>query len=224
MKDIKELIENHLEQMRQFPNAKAGYAPNIIYAVLKTNHNIDINTDPMFDDLQNYWLNATQIEIWESVLERLTNEIAKEKWSYHASGDKFKIISNTPTVERCVGYIECEDDVKKIVKLFNAPKIRISEEEQKLISDFMGEEFPIEISYDDIMPVITKIDNTRIISSSSTETPCLYSASLDGSDAIVFDGVLQKVVVDVNLDAPDWPQLAYHLAVKFINWYNQNKR
>lgn len=84
-------------------------------------------------------------------------------------------------------------------------KITISEADRKLVSDFMGEEYPIEIDFNRLMPVWYKFRDLKFISPKLQFEHSKYKDSI--SRAICYQDI----------------QVAFNEMVIAMKWHNQNQ-
>lgn len=87
----------------------------------------------------------------------------------------------------------------------NFQKIKVPEQDRKLVSNFMGENYPIEIDFNWIMPVVEKIE------------------SLGGYTKIMDNGMC----IDGDLVIERWGDTkiegTFKTVIEFIKWYNSKQ-
>ncbi len=85
-------------------------------------------------------------------------------------------------------------------------KIKISEHDRIILSSFMGEDYPIEVDYNWLMPVVRRIIEI-----------CTSEEEIDGAfESDQYTSILDIVPLAVIEDS-------YKVVIEFIKWYNENK-
>ena len=84
--------------------------------------------------------------------------------------------------------------------------IKISEEERVIISSFMGEEYPSDIDFNRLMPVVEKIWGI---------TNC--------SESIFYFTIGYKRYIMPEKNTGKHIEVCWDACIAFIKWYNQNK-
>ena len=84
-------------------------------------------------------------------------------------------------------------------------KIEITEQDRELLSDFMGESYPLEIDFNWLMPVVDKINNVWFNLSRTRQKQI----------EITFRAIQNRILL-VNLSE------SHRLVIKFIKWHKSN--
>jgi hypothetical protein len=91
--------------------------------------------------------------------------------------------------------------------------IKVSEDDRTIVSLFMNEEYPINIDFNWLMPVVDKIEslgfNTHIVNIKSGKKCLMHIYNFDG--------------FSVSETGKNKIKIVYTNVVKFIKWYNENK-
>ncbi len=85
-------------------------------------------------------------------------------------------------------------------------RIKTSEEDRLLVSGFMGEEYPVEVDFNWLMPVVEKIEKLG------------YPISMQPHGCQIYDKG-DSMIIDADFN---WTRLenAWDGIVSFIKWYN----
>jgi hypothetical protein len=87
-------------------------------------------------------------------------------------------------------------------------KIKISEQERLLVSEFMGEEYPSEIDFNWLMPVVEKIESLG------------FQFHIGNEGAAIKKWWFRSNVPDLGSVQETKIAATWEICIRFIKWYN----